>query len=342
MAKYEYNPDRLKHAQDLTSLIGDYTATVDSALRQLMASDTQIGEAAANAVARGGKRIRPAVALLACEAVSDDRSAAIPVAVAFELAHAASLVQDDIIDDSSTRRGAPTIHSKYGVASAILVSDVLLFKIFDILGGYGKTNISRKRLGMLLTYLGSAARQAAEGEFLEVALASKVSPTEEDYVNAAGLKTGSLFAAAAASGGVAGQARAQVVKDLYEYGYHLGISFQVVDDILDIVGESTSTGKPALKDLQNDANNIVIMHALANAPPHKRNLINSMMWKESYGIADLASLREVFDEVGSLGYAQELSARHASLARARLGKLKENGATQRLKELTQVLEVRRY
>src|SRR5262245_5616932 len=109
-------------------LLDDYAKIVESELARVSISSTGLGAAAAEALGRGGKRVRPAVALLACEAVSGSYARAIPVAMAYELAHAASLAQDDIIDASEVRRGVDTAHKRYGVANAILISDLLIFK----------------------------------------------------------------------------------------------------------------------------------------------------------------------------------------------------------------------
>ncbi len=337
MARSEYRPQKLNDEITLSDVIGSYGEKVDAALARLMTIDTKLGEAACEAVLSGGKRVRPALVLMACEAVSGSLEQAMPIAVAYELAHSASLTQDDIIDDSDLRRGAPTTQSKYGVASAMLVSDVLLFKIFEVLGTYGGIAITKRRLATLLAQLGAAARKTAEGEFQEVALASKRHRTESDYVNAAGLKTGSLFAAAAASGAIVGKASKGTVKDLYEYGYHLGISFQIVDDMLDVAGVSSETGKPVFKDLQNDSTNIVLTHAIENADAYKRNIISSMIWKKSYGITDAQSLATIFEETGSLKYARELAIKHASIAGGHLFKLPETDAKARLLQLTHVL-----
>jgi geranylgeranyl pyrophosphate synthase len=321
-------------------VLREYAEKVDSALKQLSISNTRLGAAAAEAVVQGGKRIRPAVALLACEAVSGSYDRAIPVAVAYELAHAASLSQDDIIDESPTRRGSPTTHKRYGTANAILISDVLIFKIFEILGGYGETPLSKQRLASLITHMGAAARKTAEGEFLEMLLASKANPTESDYINVAGLKTGSLFAAAAASGAIVGKAGRKAVDELYEYGYDVGIAFQILDDILDIAGNINEMGKPALKDLQNNATNVVLMHALNNAGADKRNAINSMMWRKSYGLADVQALHDILDELGSIKYASNLSDYHASAAAEHLRRLPKSKARDKLEELSQVLKAK--
>ncbi len=328
-------------ARTYSNVLGEYAERIESALKQVSISNTKLGEAAAQAATRGGKRIRPSLALMACEAVSGNYDRAMPVAIAYELAHTASLSQDDIIDQSTTRRGAPTTHRQYGTTNAILISDVLIFKIFEILGDYGETPLSKSRLASLLAHMGAAARKTAEGEFLEMSLASKKNPTQNDYINVAGLKTGSLFAAAAASGAIVGNAGRRAVDELYEYGYDVGISFQIMDDILDITGDSSEIGKPILKDLQNNATNLVLIHALSNAEPYKRNAINSMMWKKTYGLSDVRALHAILDEVGSVEYASSLSSFHASAAVEHLRRLPRNRAREKLEELTHLFEARR-
>lgn len=341
MARSEFSRPQQQKPPTLDDIVEGHRDKVNAALRQLMASNTKLGEAASGSVTQGGKRIRPVVALLACEAVCGSHERAMPIAIAYELAHGASLTQDDIVDESATRRGAPTVQNKYGVTTAILVSDLVLFKIFEVLGTYGTVSLSKTRLASLLTHLGAAARQAVEGEFLEAAMAAKEHPTEADYVNAAGLKTGSLFAAAAASGAIVANANRKTVNNFYEYGYNMGVCFQIVDDILDFVGDSSQTGKPILKDLQNDATNIVIIHALSNADPYQRNKINAMMWKKSYGVGDIRAAQELFEEIGSLRHAAELSVKHASISRKCLEGLPDSDAKEKLEKLTRVLEVRK-
>jgi geranylgeranyl pyrophosphate synthase len=265
-----------------------------------------------------------------------------PIALAYELAHAASLTQDDIIDESPTRHNKQTVHTKHGMTTAILVSDMLIFKIFEQLGVYANSSLSRGQVAQLIEYVSKSAKGAAEGEYLEMKLAKKGEPTVDDYIRLAGLKTGALFGAAAASGAIVGGAKIKVVRDLYEFGKNVGIAFQIVDDVLDLTGTSEELGKPMMKDMQNDVMNLVVVHALSTADTKRKNLIRSMLKRSTYGMVDVVELLGILDDVGSVEYAEKSSQKHASLARERLRQLPECHARQVLEEITDWVEVRRH
>jgi len=257
------------------------------------------------------------------------------------LAHTASLTQDDIIDESPTRHNKPTAHTKYSVTTAILISDMLIFEIFEQLSRYANTDLSTKRVAALIGNVAKAAKEAAEGEFLEMQLSKKRDPSVEDYLKLARLKTGALFGAAAASGGIVGEAEQEVVADLYEYGRNLGVAFQMMDDVLDITGATEQTGKPMLMDLQNNAGNIVLIHALAHADPQTRNEIRGLMARSEYGLADALEVQGILDDLGSVEFASKSCLKQASIARERLKSLPDSKARQILEELTRWLEGRR-
>jgi geranylgeranyl pyrophosphate synthase len=131
------------------------------------------------------------------------------------------------------------------------------------------------------------------------------------------------------------------VNELHDFGIHLGISFQMMDDILDMTGKAEVMGKPMLKDLQNNAANIVLIHALTHADAQRRNTIRSMMARSEYGLTDPVVVQGILDDLGSVRYASEYCVRHASMARAKLGSLPETKAKHSLEELTYWLEGRR-
>ncbi len=289
----------------------------------------------------GGKRLRPTLTLLVCESLKGDYKDALPIAVAYELAHTASLTQDDIIDNSPTRHNRPTAHTVHGLTTAILLSDMMIFEIFQRLSEYSDVDITKEQLATLMSYIAKAAKEAAEGEYLEMELSKKIETTVEDYVKLAGLKTGSLFGAAAASGAIVGGAKPRVVKDMYEFGRNLGIEFQMIDDILDLTGSSDVMGKPMLKDLQNNASNIVVIHALAHADARTGSLLRSTMARSAYGVVDVVELLGVFDELGSVQYATELSRKHADIARSKLKGLPRGQPKRILENVTRWLEARR-
>jgi geranylgeranyl diphosphate synthase type I len=323
------------------SLLTPYRKAIEEAMRQVREEDSRLSEVAYEYVTGGGKMLRPSIVLLACEAVSGSFGKAMPIALTYELAHTASLTQDDIIDESPTRHNKPTAHKKYSVTTAILISDMLLFEIFEQLSRYARTDRSSARVAVLIGHVAKAAKEAAEGEFLEMQLSKKKEPSVEDYLKLASLKTGALFGASAASGGIVGGAGKKVVSDLYEYGRNLGISFQMMDDVLDITGTAEETGKPMLMDMQNNAGNIVLIHAMARADPQRRNEIRGLMARSEYGLADALEVQGILDDLGSVEFASESCLKHASVARQCLKSLPDTKARQTLEELTHWLEGRR-
>lgn len=328
--------------EEMETLLAPYRAAVEDSLREVQGLQVGFSRFAFDFLEGGGKRLRPAVALLICEALSGSYLDAVPVAVVFELAHAASLIQDDIIDDSPTRHSRPTAHTKHGLTTAILLSDMIIFETFEALAEYRKIRITKGRLASLLAFVARSAKEAAEGEHMEMQLSAGENATVEDYVRLAGLKTGALFAGAAASGALAGRGKARVVSEMYEFGRDVGVSFQMVDDILDMTGTTSEMGKPMLKDLQNNAANIVLVHALQHADPARKSRLRGIMKKNSYGYADLDELLGLFDDLGSVEYASRLGRTHAEKARARLRVLPESEARSSLEKLTLWLGSRRH
>ncbi len=321
--------------------LGIYKDVIDTYLRSVHAQDDAIDSASAEAISAGGKRIRPIVTLLVCEAVSGNYEKALPVASVYELAHSASLVQDDIIDESDTRHGRQAAHKRHGLLKAILISDSLLFDIFLELSKYNTSMISKGSISELLAFVGNAAKMVARGEFYEASLAAKGLASEEEYLKLAELKTGALFAGAAASGAVVGGARKPVVEAMYRFGLSMGVSFQIQDDILDIAGDSSSTGKPVLKDIQHNASNLVLVHALSKADPYQKQIIESMLWRKWFTTSDVQRLTLTLDQLGSLEHATQVAHRYAENARRTLRFLPPSVAKDKLEGLTYGLEVRR-
>jgi geranylgeranyl pyrophosphate synthase len=132
-------------------VLSPYKRAIEQGLRRLRDPESELSSVASSFLESGGKRVRSCIALLTCEAVNGSYVPAMPIALAYELAHAASLTQDDIIDKSPTRHSQPTVHTKHGVVTAILVSDVLIFKIFEQLGKYEESALSRKQLDQLMS-----------------------------------------------------------------------------------------------------------------------------------------------------------------------------------------------
>jgi geranylgeranyl diphosphate synthase type I len=195
-------------------------------------------------VLAGGKRVRPAVTLLVCEALGGDPETAVDFAAGIELVHNASLVIDDIIDRSEVRRGTPSAWAAHGYGPAIIASDGLLGEAFGLfLGNERATRI-----------VAEAMVELGEGEATELV---DRPTTEEEYMTLARRKTGALFRAAAELGAVAGEADASTVEAFGEYAERVGVAFQIRDDVLDATADSGDLGKPAGQDEVMDRPSLV-------------------------------------------------------------------------------------
>jgi geranylgeranyl pyrophosphate synthase len=289
----------------------------------------------------GGKRLRPVLVLMGCEAVSGQFETAIPAAMAYELAHEASLVQDDIFDKSDLRHDKETVHKRQGEIYAFLVSDLMIFEIFLQLAKYESSTLTKTSISKLMTFISTAANLTIKGEFLEASYATKAVFTEKDYLEVAELKTGSLLAATAASGALVGGASDKIVGAMYQFGLNLGIAFQIRDDILDISGDQSQLGKPVLKDVQNNVCNIVLINALSKADSYHRNQIDSMLYKKWFAVSDVKSLHGLLRELKAVEYSAQLADKYSSLSRECLSPLRDSPVKNKLLGLTYALEARK-
>ncbi len=319
----------------------DYVDTVNSALADISVSNPTLQRAIERALLTGGKRIRPVLTLLSCEAVGGDHKCAIPIAVAYELAHSASLVQDDMIDRSDTRRGVPSIHMDFGPCTAMITADFLIFEIFKKLAEYGRRDFDPKRLNMLLNLIGDAAKATALGEHLEMELSRTNHVTAEEYLEIVRLKTGFLMASATASGAVVGMGSDYQIHALKSFGMSLGVSYQLQDDLLDIFGQAGEIGKPLFMDFKNGVSNLVMIHALNNSDETVRNYLTSLMGKP-VPQTKMPYIRRLLRRLGSIDFAIIEASRIAKEGRVELLKLKPSPARQKLLELSYSTERARF
>lgn len=221
----------------------------------------------APATAAGGKAIRPALALLAAEAVGGGARAALPAAVAVELVHAFSLLHDDVMDADQTRRHRPTAWAVYGVGAAILAGDALLALAFDTLAAAGRP-ADRAAAGRL----SAAVQRLIDGQYTDVAFENRTDVDLADCVRMVEGKTGALFACACALGALAGGGTPHQVGALHAFGERLGVAFQLVDDLLGIWGDPDRTGKPVHSDLRHRKKSLPVVAALVSGTAAGRDL----------------------------------------------------------------------
>lgn len=307
-------------------------------------ADSTLDRAAMDALAKG-KRVRAILALLWCEAISGEYESAVPVAVAYELAHAAALVQDDIIDGSEKRRGAESIVHKYGLQDAILASNALLFHVPRKIAEYSRFNLSAEALCRLFDMLGQSYGAATKGEYLDLQMAKRREVSENEYEEMIRLKTGALIAASAASGAIVGGGLQEdgVVGRAYRFGEWLGMAYQVQDDMLDLMGDERAMGKAIFTDMKGGKRNLVLIHAFKHCSESERDFLAGLLGNQrSYGEEEIERARALFVKHGSVSYSGRMASRYVEKAKMVLDSMRESDAKVKLLELSDFLSNRSY
>ena len=326
--------------RELLSSISNYVDLINSKLDEVIGEQPpQLQLSLRYVLKAGGKRIRPLIALLSCAAICGNPKPAIPVAVAYELAHTAALIQDDIIDKADRRRGKPSAWTIWGVEGAILIADILLFEIFNIMADYGKPSLETEKLRKLLRLIGDSAKLTVKGELLELEVSKKPVITDLEYLEVARLKTGTLFAAPAAAGALVGGGSTSEVSAFYDFAEKFGIAYQIHDDIRDIMG-GEETGEPIFNDIRNaKKNNIVLIYAMEMARSGEADFIKSLMGKQDISEEEIDEARRLLQRLGAVRRAVHLCQKYLDDSREILEKmeLRENNAKNMLLALTSIL-----
>ena len=239
-------------SQDLDARIRNVDTALDRWLPTTLDSTPRLAEAMRYAVFPGGKRLRPMLVLLSCEACGGSDDAAMPAACAVELVHCYSLVHDDLpaMDDDDLRRGRPTCHKVFGEAIAILTGDALLTIAFEIVAKYSpRAEFVAASCRELALAAGSAGMVGGQVDDLAAEVDSaEREPSIETIQSIHARKTGALLRASVRLGGFAADASSEELAALDGYGSRIGLAFQIADDLLDVCGEEAATGKRVGKD----------------------------------------------------------------------------------------------
>jgi len=212
------------------------------------------------AVLSKGKRLRPLLVILSAESVGGNRKKAMPLALAFEFMHTATLVHDDIIDQDDTRRDRPAMHKKWSLNQALLAGDSLIALAVDLASAYGET---------IMKTVAKSALDLCDGENMDITFSPKMM-TEESYFQKIRKKSASLFQAATYNGALAGGGTLAEVNSLSTFGENFGMAYQLKDDLLDLTNKNTSE----LKDLRRGRLTLPLIHSYSNCSPDERRHID--------------------------------------------------------------------
>ena len=267
----------------------------------------------------GGKRIRPVLALAACEAEGGEMSDAMPAAMAVELFHNFTLMHDDIMDEAPLRRGRPTVHTKWDDNAAILSGDVMYTLALEALEGTPPT-----ALAGVLSMFNTTAREVCEGQQSDMAFESRDEVAVDAYLEMIRLKTSVLLAASAAMGAMCAGASKARVEAWYAYGLNVGLAFQIQDDLLDTFGESGSTGKQVGGDILSDKKTLLWL--TTQAQTEGREVLEAWTGVQPASGTDRAeakiqAVRGAMLAAGADRLARERMSSHVELAVAALGQL---------------------
>ena len=248
--------------------------------------------------AGAGKAVRPALALLAAQAVGGEQRVAVPAAVAVELAHNFSLLHDDVMDGDDTRRHRPTAWAVFGAGPAILAGDALLTLALDVLGAAGGPATRSMRM------LATAVQELVRGQADDLAFERRDGVTLDECRRMAEGKTGALMGCAAALGALAGGGSLEQIRLLRGFGEHLGLAFQFVDDLLGIWGDPALTGKPVYSDLRSRKKSLPVVATLRSSSGPGRALTALYAREQPLTDGELRRAADLIDEAGARHWSQ--------------------------------------
>lgn len=305
------NKDRSEPLALLRALVEDDLKRVNSTIVERMQSPVAlIPQLAGHIVAAGGKRLRPVLTLASARLCGYEGERHVALAACVEFIHTATLLHDDVVDESDLRRGLKTANAVWGNKASVLVGDFLFAKSFSIMVRNGSLDILRA--------LSDATTQMAEGEVLQLISTCDLALDEEHYIEVVRNKTAVLLAAACRSGAILGDAAADQQEALAAYGMDLGIAFQFMDDALDYVAEQEEFGKARGHDLQEGKVTLPLIHALRQCSDEERSRVENIVDQEELPQDDLDYVIALIDKYEGIRFTRERAAIFVEQAKARL------------------------
>jgi octaprenyl-diphosphate synthase len=300
---------------DIQSLIVEDMRSVDALIERRLSSDVPlVRQIAEHIIGGGGKRLRPALVILAAGCFGYRGTAHHELAVVIEFIHTATLLHDDIVDESDLRRGRKTANAQYGNAPSVLVGDFLYSRAFQMMVTAGNIRV--------MSVLADATNAIAEGEVLQLLNTRNPAISEADYLGVVTRKTAKLFEAAARIGAIIGGANHQDELLLARYGLHIGTAFQLIDDLLDYCGDSNVTGKSLGDDLREGKPTLPLIRVIQNGTPEQAGIVRRAI--EQGGQAEFQPVLNAILETDALQYTRDRAQAEAQDACMGIERLRES------------------
>ena len=330
------NPIHLSTSPDASatalSLIAQDMLAVDHIIQERLSSGVPlVGQVSQYIIAAGGKRLRPALLLLMAKAIGYEGPQRHPMAAVVEFIHTATLLHDDVVDESTLRRGRPTANQSFGNPASVLVGDFLYSRAFQMMVESGQMRV--------MEILAEATNVIAEGEVLQLMNTHDASLSQDDYLLVIRSKTAKLFEASARLAPVLAKADNATEQACATYGQALGTAFQVVDDLLDYAGDSTEFGKNLGDDLREGKATLPLILAMQKGSPEQSQTIRSAI--ENGDLDALQSIVDIVRSTGALDATQAAAAAEAQRAISALAGLPPSPYREALHQLAAQLLNRR-
>jgi len=309
------------------------TAAVDQLILRELSSDVLLINQIGNyIVTSGGKRLRPMLLLLAAKALGYPGTDHITLAAVIEFIHTATLLHDDVVDDSSLRRGQTTVNSLWGNAASVLVGDYLYSRSFELMVRAGNMRI--------MEILSTTTTAIAEGEVLQLLNCNNPSTTEEKYLQVISRKTAILFSAAAQLAAVLAGAGPEIERDLKEYGLRLGIAFQLIDDALDYQADPTQLGKNLGDDLAEGKPTLPLIYAMNQGTEAEAAIVRKSI--EEGTREHFEAVYAVIESTNAITYTARRAKQEAARAAEAVSRISESPFKDALVKLAEFSVARSY
>ena len=264
---------------------------------------SRLSNAMMHLIEGGGKRLRATLPWLVGKAVGNSHSGLLDVGAAIEIVHNFTLVHDDIMDDDDTRRGLNAVHIEYGLPTAINAGDAMLAIAFERL--VGAKGLAHKDVGAMVNRLAWMVRRVSEGQQLDIEFEDRIAVSESDYFEMIEGKTAVMFLTCAEVGARMSGADAETIQCMADWGLAVGLCFQLMDDLIDVLSDSDTLGKPAGSDLAQGKRTLMVIHALSQPDSPELNNLKAVLGKgESATQAEIDLGLAALKSIGSVDYAR--------------------------------------